>query len=247
MVSPPLHRRFMVVGNRNYFLKRMLNASPGTQCTEVTPEAYSEQEAEGYHTVIWNAVASPGIAPANNHYLGCAPSLKGLSLDGQPLKGPEVTDWKGTHPLNRFLDFRNLIIAESARLTLPDGAEPVLNTVDSPLIGTFVYQSRGMCITSFDPMKSNWPLVVSFPIFLNNCLDYFTEIRDRQNRTNIRVGMPIVISGDYEEVTITTPSGEVHELTAHGTGDYSYSDVTECGVYEVRRSGAAIAANSAQR
>ena len=84
-------------------------------------------------------------------------------------------------------------------------------------------------------MKSNWPLVVSFPIFLNNCLDHFTEIRDRMNQTNIKVGTPIVISQTAQDVVVNTPDGTRHELQSHGTSDYSYPDVTRCGIYTVER------------
>ena len=232
-ITAPVHRRVLIVGTRSFFISRVLNASPGTRADVITPDNYSAEAAAGYHTVIWNQVGQPDIAPAHNLYLGCMPRMSGLS-PGSLQQAPPVLDWDGTHPINRFLDYQNLVIAETTIMkTLPPQTKVLLRSTDTPLITLTEVDGHGLCIVGFDPVKSNWPLVVSFPLFLNNALNHFSDMQAQLLQTNIRVGDPISTPARKTPPKIQTPEGEQLVMKQYGDSDFSFSDVDHCGIYVV--------------
>ncbi len=232
IVGAPVHRRVLVVGTRTFFITRVLNASPGTQSDVIAPDDYTDEQGARYHTVIWNQVAQPEIAQAHNLYLGCAPELPDLVL-GERIPSPPVLDWDSTHPANRFLDYQNLVISETTRLTLPPRSVILLNSTESPLIGLTQVDGSGICIVGFDPVKSNWPLIVSFPLFLNNILNTFSDLRAQLLQTNIKVGDPISTPANRHAPVILTPNGRTVKMKQYAGGDFSYSDVNACGIYTI--------------
>lgn len=246
VVDPPLARRILIVGHNTFFLERVFGSVPGTECTVISPEAYGGTAVEGFFAVVWNSVAVPEIAPCNNIYLGCSPRVPGLVL-GDKVDAPDIVDWNNLHPVNRFLDFDNLLIASASVMTLPEQAITVLRSSRTPLIGLFESDQGGTCVVAgFDPMRSNWPLLISFPIFLNNCLDYFQEQRARKLNENIRTGQIITVQGSAVEPTIRRPGGQVVSMRKNEGGDYGFAGVDACGVYAVgEKAGTArsIAAN----
>ena len=235
VVSPPVNRNVLIVGSRSYFIKHVLDSSPGTEADVIDLSEYSMEVASAYNTVIWNGVESPGIGPNHNIYLGCRPQIEGLTADGV-IKAPDIVDWDNTHPVNRFIDFSNLIISEAEALTLPENWMTLLSSSKGPLIALHDEGGRGLCVVGFDPIKSNWPLVVSFPIFLNNTLNMFAEVQSRVRQANIQIGDPITAPARLESPRVSSPDGSSQAMRKFSQGDYSYTEVNQGGIYTVHTS-----------
>jgi len=246
VVPPPTARHILVVGDSTFFVERAFKAAPGVTFTSLPAAEYTDTAAAGYTTVIWCAVPRPSVAPCNNIYLGCVPPLEGVAA-GAKIDAPDILDWDNTHPVNRFLDYDNLLIASAPALTLPAQAKTLLRSSRTPLIGLLeTDKGGGVCIVGFDPMMSNWPLLLSFPLFLNSCLDYFDERESRRIETNIPVGKTITLPPSAGTPTLTLPSGEQVTMTKNQSGETSFSAVDRCGVYRIAAAGGetiAVAAN----
>ena len=186
--------------------------------------------------VIWNHVPQPQVAPGHNLYFGCVPPLPGVAA-GAALDNPEVLDWDEAHPINRFLDFDNLVIARTTALVLPDSAVTLLRSSRTALIAALEGPQGGVCIVGFDPLQSNWPLLVSFPLFLTRCLDFFEEQQLRRAESNLPVGKSLPIPVREGAPSVTTPSGERKSVSRSAGGEFIFNGVDHVGIYEVQRVG----------
>lgn len=239
IISPAVGRRVVLVGDNTFFLERAFQAAPGIACAAISAQEYSGKNIEGSATVIWNAVAHPAVAPCNNIYLGCFPEIEGLKT-GPAVGGPAVMDWDTTHPVNRFLDFDNLVIASARSFELPGQAAVVMRSSQAPLAAVFEHGAGGICVVGFDPLKSNWPLLVSFPLFLNNCLDHFDDLQRRKTEANIAVGGAITMPASAAAPVLELPDGRRQAMRRTAAGDYSFADVSRCGLYQVRSADGAV-------
>ena len=232
VIPPPAARSVLIVGRQSFFVERALKSAPGVICETVTPDAYAPELARGRTAVIWDRVPSPAVAPVNNLYLGCQPALPGLKA-GAALDTPDILDWDGSHPVNRFLAFDNLVIASTTALTLPEGATVLLRSTQTPLIALFEAGGALACVTGFDPLKSNWPLLVSFPLFLNNCLETFEDQARQRAAANGVVGRPITVTSPDTAPAIVLPSGERQSMVRLNGDDYTFAGTDRAGLYRI--------------
>jgi hypothetical protein len=245
MIGPPTRRRLLIVGESTFFLERLFRSAPGTEYVTARPGRFGPQDFEGFSTVIWCRVPQPAVAPCHNIYLGCCPAGAGAGL-GAKVSAPEILDWDHGHPVNRFIGFENLLVADTAAMTLPESATVILRSARTPLIGLFRAGEAGLCVVGFDPMNSNWPLLVSFPLFLSNCLQFFEDTQTQKVEANIAVGRAITVRGEASAPSIRLPDGREETLAPNPGGDYAFTEVTAGGVYRVRLAGGetrAVAAN----
>ncbi len=232
MVEPPQDRAVMLVGAQTWFIERALRSMSGLRCDICQPDDPRLEQAGTYLAVIWNNVDQAGVAPGHNVYLGCAPAIEGIEL-GDTLDAPAVADWDQSHPINRFLDYDNLVIAASRRLVLPEEARVLLRSTRTPLIGMYRTRQGMLCLVGFDIIKSNWPLLISFPLFFNNCLIYFEEQSDGKNEGNVRTGDTLVESDGHRDPRILRPDGKRVAMRKSLDGSFTYNEVDRCGIYEV--------------
>jgi hypothetical protein len=232
VVRPPVKRRVLLVGENTYFLERALRSSRDIELLKTGAADYADDLAAGVSAVIWNNVPNPSVAPCHNLYFHCAPAIEGLAA-GEKIEAPDILDWDDAHPVNRFLDFDNLVVSETAVLKLPADARPLLRSTRAPLIALLETGDRGLCVVGFDPMKSNWPLLLSFPLFLGNCLRHFDDLQTRRTESNIAVGRPIAVSGVDAAPAIERPDARRDAFQRVGDREYGYADVTRTGIYRV--------------
>lgn len=232
IVPPPSVRRVMLVGESTYFIERVFKATRDVVTVCVAAGEYDEKTAESCAAVIWSAVNSPATAPCDNIYLGCFPKIDGL-VKGAKVDAPDILDWNNTHPANRFIDYDNLLIASAFSMTLPDTATELLRSSRTPLIAMMEHGGRAVCIVGFDPMQSNWPLLVSYPVFLRNCLDYFDQRNIQRTVNNIQVGGTITVQGGGRAPEVLAPWGAKAAMTRNAGGDHAFSGVTQCGIYRI--------------
>ncbi|MFT5241315.1 MAG: Ca-activated chloride channel family protein [Candidatus Promineifilaceae bacterium] len=231
IITPPTQRRVLLVGEQLYFLERALRASPGVQFRSIRPEAYAPSALDGVSLVIWHDVSEPELAPCDNMYLACVPPMEGLAL-GETVKGPRIVDWDTGHPLARFLDFSNLILSDTASMALPASGEAILRAEQTPLIGLMSHPYGEICVVGFNPLKSNWPLLVSFPLFLNNAFEYFDDLRERKITVNTQTGRPLAVAWQGKRPEVTMPDGRRTVMEGE-SGHYRFTETKQCGIYSI--------------
>lgn len=124
---------------------------------------------------------SVGIASLT---FGAAPTLAGLTMEESPEASGEemqgVLHWERQHPLLRSVPLDSLVISRAVRFRVHPGGERVDEVErlaeggEGPLIVLERESGVGHVAVAFALEESNWPLQVSFPLFLANAVDYLT-------------------------------------------------------------------------
>jgi hypothetical protein len=152
----------------------------------------------------------------------------------------EVLDWKRDHPVLRHLVLGKLFVAEAMQLNVPLQSETLIEGTDGPLVVLHREGRSTHLVVGFDVLQSNWPLRVSFPIFLHNGLQYIAFGSDLSVRESFRPGAtPKIPRPDLEKVIdgsadirLITPSTP-RTIPIPSTGDFALPSLDQVGLYRL--------------
>lgn len=88
------------------------------------------------------------------------------------IERPEVWDWDRDHPLNRYLEYRDLPIPKARKLSLRGGTS-VVSGFDGPLVSAFTLEDRRVVYLAFDVTEDLFPFRLAFPLLLRNAVAWF--------------------------------------------------------------------------
>jgi hypothetical protein len=134
----------------------------------------------------------------------------------------------------RGINFSGLYVKSAPKFTLPPFAAPIVEGPDnSSLIFSWERGRTRAVVVAFKLLESDWPLRLSFPLFLSNALDW---LRD-EGRAQTRPGEALRVRlGDNEtQVDVSGPGGRKATLTGESGRDVVYGDTDRCGLYTVTR------------
>jgi Ca-activated chloride channel homolog len=226
----------LLVGESNYFLEKLLTSLPGV-LVNVAPEiteASLPRLLEANHLIIFNGVQPPPLRMGNFLLLNTSPQDTRLAADGVVAK-PRVLDWERQHPLLRFVDLTDLTV-EEALVHYPQTGGRSLVQGDGTSLMSVIEEPRLRLVTvAFDLMRSDLPLRVAFPVFLNNLLRWLRPQQEELAAGQIQAGMPYAVFFDpaVERVSVQTPQGAERSYDVP-TNPWVFSDTQQVGVYIMR-------------
>jgi hypothetical protein len=216
------------------------------------PKDYLTPAREGkYDLVIFDRCgpASADAMPASNtFFIGYPPPFvpADKAKPGDPnavqtVQGPSVRGWDARHPVMRNLQALDEVdISEAFRLPelpprtqrLIEGSQNLVLLAAIPrqaftdLVLTFPL------ITADGSWNTNWPLKVSFPLFLRNVLFALGNVRDAGAEEALKPGQvkPLRLGG-VTELRLTKPDGRSEKLERGTRADFVVSDTDQLGVY----------------
>ena len=115
---------------------------------------------------------------------------------------------------------------------------PVVESAQSPLILAGEDQGRRVVWLGFRPLDSTWPLRVSFPIFIQNAMQWFHPGEAYAERSNIQTGEALIIPLDAEtEVLKSFHPTSLGNPTSEKTMDrqWIYNETSKQGIYRFRQ------------
>ena len=137
----------------------------------------------------------------------------------------------------RYAGFDNVQVAESLAAKAPNWAVSLLDSPQAPLVLAGELGRQRIIWVGFDVLESNWPLRVSFPIFIANAVDWL-------NPANAQGGQLLVKSGEAFRVPllrpektaqVTLPSGQTRTFNLDGNpNEFVFGDTYKQGVYHLR-------------
>ncbi|MCX6927849.1 MAG: hypothetical protein NT154_32270, partial [Verrucomicrobia bacterium] len=89
----------------------------------------------------------------------------------------------------------------------------------------------------FDVLQSNWPLRVSFPIFIANAVEWLDPANARSGQLLVKAGEPfrLALLEPQPTAQVTLPGGATKSLTLDPTAnELVYGDTYKQGVYRLR-------------
>jgi hypothetical protein len=113
----------------------------------------------------------------------------------------------------RFLNPENIGISKALKLALPDGSRTLISTRGGPLMADISRGGQQILVIAFDIGESNWPLRLSFPLFVQNLLAWVPRAAMAQE-TSVPAGRPLTImpTPDREYATVTLPDGSTERV-----------------------------------
>ncbi|MCC6907593.1 MAG: VWA domain-containing protein [Phycisphaerales bacterium] len=191
-----------------------------------------------FSAIIFDRV-SPGAVPeAPSLSIGARPPMPGLSLAPSEVENPSrrVLSWSRQHPIMASVGLDTIAVADGRRISLPDEHSEALALAEGgPIIGV-VEPRRGRrhLIVSFDLRQSNWPLHVSFAIFIQNAVDYLTQRGSAEAGQMIRTGATMTLRAEpgASQVRLTGPDERTIPVREDGT--VTIGPLDRAGVYEAQ-------------
>ncbi|MEE9212102.1 MAG: VWA domain-containing protein [Phycisphaeraceae bacterium] len=226
-VAPPRRLRVLLVTGGNAFLERVIDSIGVRRLVLMTPKKFEDQdptmlrrggwddaaggEVTGFDVIVFDAY-SPKAAPlVNSLYLGAAPPIENLQLLPPTADAPKaqvLLNWQRDHPLLRYVALDDLVISEPGRLALPDTAVTLATGQAGPVMAAVAVEGVRHVVSSFDILNSNWPMHISFPVFLNNAVHWLGLGGQSEAGLSYRPGQVAVVpvTGAIEQLTYRGPA-----------------------------------------
>lgn len=235
VVSQPARKpKALLVSNGNSFLERAITAPDDVELTKIPPSQF-DPRTTGYDMIILDEF-HPETLPFGN-LLMISSTCKGFIDANGAEENPVITDMKIGHPLTRFINLDNVQIGRTLKTKTPKWAVPIVESASGPLIFAGQEGSQKVIWVGFSILESNWPLRVSFPIFISNALQWLDPAADQDRTLQIRTGEPahLPFRKYVKEYEVKTPQGKKLTLElppkAH---EAVVTQTDQVGTYEVK-------------
>ena len=218
-----------------YFLKRVLALNPRVELSAMAPSAYAETTAAAgqYDMIVFDGFAPEELPSCTSVLFNAAPPIEGLWFDGV-IENPPIIANDSEHPAMRFLNPSNVRVLKAHKLVLPDGARPLITTRGGALVADVSRGGIQTLVVAFDLADSNWPLRLSFPLFMQNLIAWAPRT-SLAAETSVATGEPLTIMpvADVDTATVTLPGGGTESLKLDPTRPNYFANTARAGLYVV--------------
>lgn len=246
VVPPPKALSLLLVTQGNYFLEKLIGSLGLQKPQQMTPGEYEARVPADFDVVIFDNY-SPEKLPASGNYLyfgGIAPNLKVTveRKDGEPARIEDMTvlDWRREHPILRHLQLGKIYAAKSLKLNVPPETLTLVDGVQGPMVVLHREGRSTHLVVGFDLLESNWPLRVSFPVFLQQAMQFLAVGSELNVREAFAPGASPVLpranldrawGGEPKRITLTGPGG-AQAIDVPATGDFALPSLQRVGLYQ---------------
>lgn len=224
--------KVLLVTRGNRLLEKAIRPLPNVQLTTASVLA---DDAPGFDLVVLDDV-TPVMWPRGN-VLAIHVIATNLFPEVSKADAPAIVDWKNTHPLLRFVGFDNVFVNESLAVKPPNWGMSLVESAQTPLIIAGEINRRRVVWVGFDTLQSTWPLRISFPIFIQNALEWLNPSSGNASQMTIKAGEPLRLSLDdvSSAAQVTGPDGVTRTISLEkDTREIVFGDTTKQGIYKLR-------------
>jgi hypothetical protein len=153
------------------------------------------------------------------------------------VEAPAIVDWRSAHPLLRYTSFDNVQVVQSLTARTPTWAVSLVESPQAPLILAGELGRQRIIWIGFDVLESNWPLRVSFPIFIANAVEWLDPSSARNGQLLVKAGDPfrLALLEPASSAQVTLPDGATKSLKLDPTAnELVFGDTARQGVYRLR-------------
>jgi Ca-activated chloride channel homolog len=224
--------KVLLVTRGNRLLEKALRAAANVELA-VTDSL--TDPASGFDFVVLDSV-TPTVWPKGNVL-----AIHVINTNWIPgatnIEGPPIVDWRSAHPLLRYTGFDNVQIAESLVAKAPSWAVSLVDAPQAPLILAGELGRQRIIWIGFDVLESNWPLRVSFPIFIANAAEWLNPANARGGQLLVKAGeaFRFGLAHAEKQAQITLPTGQVKSLVIDPTAnEFVFAETYKQGVYSLK-------------
>ena len=208
----PARRRakVLVVTEGDTYLEAALLLDEYLDVTDVAPKAYPQAIAKGdWDAVIFDRVTPAELPKAHALYLDPRGPGAPVKVEGE-LKNPGFDKVDRKHPTVRFLGLDAVNIAAGHKVVgASDGGA-------SPILVAGVRSGYKFVALGFDVTASDLPLRVAWPLFVLDCINWFTD-EDAEYLSSFRTGdvWRIPVGSAVAQATMKRPDGSTVSVPVH--------------------------------
>jgi hypothetical protein len=224
--------KVMLVSKGNRLLEKALRASPNVELSTANDLT---DPAPGFDFVVLDDVA-PTVWPKGNVLAFHVVNTNWIE-NVTHVEAPPIVDWKSTHPLLRYSGFDNVQVVQSLTAKIPIWAQSIADSPQSPLIIAGDLGRQRIVWVGFDILESNWPLRISFPIFIANAIEWLNPANANGGQLLVKAGDPFRLALAHSESTaqVTLPGGTTRTMTLDpNANEFVFGDTAKQGIYHVR-------------
>jgi hypothetical protein len=254
-INPPRRARvLMVMRTPNEPLTFALSTESARKLADVTikgsdylaTEDYQAHAAAGdFDLVIYDRCRPQRMPQANTFFIGSLPP------DPTPWKAhpkvdvPQIIDTDRSHPLMQFVELGDVIVSEGTPLAPPAGGTVLIHGGAGPLLVIAPRQAFEDAVLGFEiygdrDIHTNWPVRLSFPVFILNLLEYLGgQGQRRLHQPNLAPGQQAVLRLDTTagKLQFETPAHELVSVRRDSAGTFNFTATDLLGPYRVREAG----------
>ncbi len=240
-LAPARRLRVLMVTTGNAFLTKGIESAGVRQLSFMTPEKFEDQDPLSLRRGGWEAAGTSGLAgegfdvivfdqyspkttpKVDSLYFAAAPpidAIQRMASDESDTGSQRVLTWERDHPLLRYVVLDDVILSEPGRLVVSSQATIMATGQSGPIMAEVVEDGVRHVVASFDVLKSNWPIKISFPVFLGNTVQ------------------TLGLGGLADDAGIAYRTGDIATIPVNTTDDLAYTGPVPVSV--VRTQGAAI-------
>jgi hypothetical protein len=153
------------------------------------------------------------------------------------LEAPAIVDWKTSHPLLRYAGFDNVQVMQSLAAKAPTWAVSLVDSPQAPLVLAGELGRQRIAWVGFDVLESNWPLRISFPIFIANAVEWLNPANAKGGQLLVKAGDPfrLALTQPAKTAQITLPDSTTRTLNLDpNANEFVFGDTYKQGTYQLR-------------
>jgi len=231
LADPGASLRVLLVSHGNPFLERALALDPRVTLDRATEVPAEERGSGGgkYDLVVFDGIEEVPVKARGILTFGAAGDGSPVTDAGQEKAGSFIS--AEPKALMKGVDFHGVYIERQHRVTPRGAGEVLAQTTTGPLVVASQTPERRQIYVAFDPLQSDFPLQVGFPIFVANALDFLGGSQS-VDTIAVRAGVPFMVPS-LEAATLTAPDGTRTEIKPTGT-TLVIRDVKRVGTYKLQ-------------
>lgn len=173
-VPMPAPRRVLLVTPGDAFLRVALSLATGVTLSVITPDQYTAARARGADLVVfdtWLPARLPASAVLAVGPPSGARSPLGLGV-ALPVSTSGLNPGDDPYGLLHYVDLSQVALSQVTPLSVPTWAYAELRTRGRPALVVGQSGARRLAVLGFQLYNTDWALSLSFPIFMQNLLDW---------------------------------------------------------------------------
>jgi hypothetical protein len=227
--------RVALVGEENVFLKQALAMNPRIELTAIPPANFEQLRGSFRESdlIVFDG-ADPGAVERGTFLcLGVTPSGAGFSA-GKEVESPTLLKWDAEHPLTRYINFSTLHVGKAVEVSVPSWGRTLLSSDRGPIISVGERGGLRVACVAFRILDSDWPLRISFPIFIANAIRWARDEDLSGGDRVVQPGRPLTVRAPREPQsgTLTDPAGHASPISSDGNR-VIVADTERPGIYRV--------------
>jgi len=224
--------KVLLVTHGNRLLEKALRAAPDVQLTV----ADDLTDPGSQYDLVALDCLSPTVWPAGNVLAIHTWNTNWFDKVSE-IEAPAIVDWRATHPILRYVGFDNVQIAKGFLVKTPTWGISLVDSTQAPLIIAGELGRQRIIWVGFDTLESNWPLRISFPIFIANASDWLNPATARNAQLLVHAGdaFRFGLSQPVNSAQVTLPNGTTESIqVGTNANEVVFGDTFKQGVYRLK-------------